>query len=79
MKAQMKYADRRNAPCVIIQGDRERLEGKIQIKDLIMGSKLAQEITDNQLWRENHPAQKVIDKKDLVQEVQDLLSYYKNY
>ena len=34
---QLKYADRRNAPCVIIQGSDERRSGKVQIKDLIVG------------------------------------------
>ena len=37
MKAQMKYADRRGAPCVIIQGSDERERGEVQIKDLIEG------------------------------------------
>ena len=37
---QMKYADRRNAPCAIIQGSDERANGKIQIKDLILGAGL---------------------------------------
>src|SRR5437763_9354582 len=32
---QMKYADRRNSPCAIIQGSDEKANGKIQIKDLI--------------------------------------------
>ena len=27
MKAQMKYADRRGSPCVIIQGEDERAQG----------------------------------------------------
>ncbi len=32
MKAQMKYADRREAPCVIIQGSQEREAGEVQIR-----------------------------------------------
>ncbi len=32
MKAQMKYADRRDAPCVIIQGSQERDAGEVQIR-----------------------------------------------
>ena len=35
---QMKYADRRNSPCAIIQGSDEKANGKIQIKDLILGA-----------------------------------------
>ncbi|MGG2339497.1 His/Gly/Thr/Pro-type tRNA ligase C-terminal domain-containing protein, partial [Salmonella enterica] len=35
MKAQMKYADKRHAPCVVIQGGDEKAKGEVQIKDLI--------------------------------------------
>jgi histidyl-tRNA synthetase len=41
MKAQMKYADRRRSPCVIIQGSDERARGEVQIKDLALGAALA--------------------------------------
>ena len=41
MKAQMKYADRRNAPLAIIQGGDEKARGVVQIKDLRAGKKLA--------------------------------------
>ena len=32
---QMKYADKRGAPCVVIQGGDEKAKGEVQIKDLI--------------------------------------------
>src|SRR5579863_3598105 len=38
---QMKYADRRNSPCVVIQGSDEKAKGEITIKDLIVGAELA--------------------------------------
>jgi histidyl-tRNA synthetase len=38
---QMKYADKRNAPCVVIQGGDEKAKGEVQIKDLILGSEIA--------------------------------------
>jgi histidyl-tRNA synthetase len=41
MKAQMKYADRRKSPCVVIQGSDERAKGEVQIKDLVLGAALA--------------------------------------
>ena len=41
MKAQMKYADRRRSPCVIIQGSDEHAKGEVQIKDLVLGAALA--------------------------------------
>ena len=38
---QMKYADRRGSPCVVIQGTDEKQKGEAQIKDLIVGAELA--------------------------------------
>ncbi len=40
MKAQMKYADRRGSPCVVIQGGDEKAKGEVQIKDLVLGATL---------------------------------------
>ena len=74
MKAQMKYADRRGAPCVIIQGGDEREKGEVQIKDLIAGAKAAQEITDNTEWRESRPAQFSVKEDELVAAVQGVLA-----
>jgi histidyl-tRNA synthetase len=39
--AQMKYADRRGSPCVVIQGGNEKAKGEVQIKDLILGAEIA--------------------------------------
>ena len=39
--AQMKYADKRNAPCVVIQGSDEKAKGEVTIKDLVVGADLA--------------------------------------
>jgi histidyl-tRNA synthetase len=39
--AQMKYADKRSAPCVVIQGGDEKAKGEVQIKDLTLGAELA--------------------------------------
>ena len=41
MNAQMKYADKRGSVCVVIQGSNEREKGTVQIKDLVLGAKLA--------------------------------------
>ena len=38
---QMKYADRRNSPCVVIQGSDEKAKGEVTIKDLVVGAELA--------------------------------------
>ena len=34
----MKYADKRNSPCAVIQGGDEKAKGEVQIKDLILGA-----------------------------------------
>ena len=47
MGNQLKYADRRNSPCVIIQGSDEKARGEVQIKDLIEGAKAAAAIASN--------------------------------
>ena len=73
MKAQLKYADKRNSPCVIIQGSQEAAEGKVQIKDLAAGKAQAASLADNQAWREERPGQFEVAEGDLVAEVKRLL------
>lgn len=74
MKAQMKYADKRGAPCVVIQGEDERAKGEVQIKDLIEGALAAQHIKDNKEWKAQRPAQFSADENNLVAAVQDVLA-----
>jgi histidyl-tRNA synthetase len=74
MKAQMKYADRRSAPCVIIQGSDEHARGEVTIKDLIEGERLSGEIADNQAWREGRPAQFSVKESELVDAVRSVLA-----
>ena len=74
MKAQMKYADRRGAPCVIIQGEDERAQGLVTIKDLFEGARLSEEIEDRSEWREGRPAQFSVPENEMVTAVQNLLA-----
>ena len=71
---QLKYADKREAPIAIIQGESERNAGRVLIKDLILGSKLAVQATLEE-WKEN-PAQIEVDRSDLVQNIQAILKKY---
>ncbi|WP_420480982.1 histidine--tRNA ligase [Bradyrhizobium japonicum] len=73
MGNQLKYADRRNSPCVIIQGSDEKARGELQIKDLIEGAKAAAAIASNQEWRESRPAQFSCSEADLVAKVREVL------
>ena len=70
---QLEYADKRNSPCVIIQGSDERAKGEVTIKDLIEGAKAAAAIKDNKEWKEARPAQFSVSQSHLVQEVHNLI------
>ncbi|XSC45077.1 histidine--tRNA ligase [Bradyrhizobium sp. RDT10] len=74
MGNQLKYADRRNSPCVIIQGSDEKARGEIQIKDLIEGAKAAAAIASNQEWRETRPAQFSCGEGEIVTKVREVLA-----
>jgi histidyl-tRNA synthetase len=71
---QMKYADRRNAPCAIVQGSDERANDKIQIKDLILGAGLT-EIKDREEYlKKQAEAQYEVDQGKLVDAVREVLA-----
>jgi histidyl-tRNA synthetase len=77
MKAQMRYADKRGAPCVVIQGGDERAKAEVQIKDLIEGAKAAATIKDSKEWRESRPAQVSVPEAKLVAAVREVLARHK--
>jgi histidyl-tRNA synthetase len=74
MGPQLKYADKRGAPCVVIQGGDEKAKGEVQIKDLIEGAKAAAAIASNQEWRESRPAQFAVKEEELVDKVREVLA-----
>ena len=74
MGNQLKYADKRNSPCVIIQGSDEKARGEVQIKDLIEGAKAAAAIASNQEWRETRPAQFSCGEDEIVAKVREVLA-----
>jgi histidyl-tRNA synthetase len=74
MGPQLKYADKRGAPCVVIQGGDEKAKGEVQIKDLIEGAKASAAIASNQEWREIRPAQFAVKEEDLVEKVREVLA-----
>jgi histidyl-tRNA synthetase len=72
---QLKYADRRHAPCVVIQGSDEKAKGEVTIKDLIIGAELAKLEKD----REEHlhkqaEAQRSVPETELVAAVRNILA-----
>jgi histidyl-tRNA synthetase len=68
---QMKYADNRNSPIAIIEGGDEKERGVVQLKDLILGAKIAENATLEE-WKER-PSQIEVSRADLVAEVRKML------
>jgi histidyl-tRNA synthetase len=73
IKAQMKYADKRGAPLVVIQGGDEKAAGQVQIKDLRLGSQLAAGIETREEYASQRLAQFMVPEADLVAAVQKAL------
>jgi histidyl-tRNA synthetase len=74
MKAQMKYADKRGSPVVVIQGSDERAKGEVTLKDLVEGAKAAAAIKDNKDWKAARPAQVAVPEDKLVDAVREILA-----
>jgi histidyl-tRNA synthetase len=74
MKAQMKYADRRGSPLVVIQGGDEKAKGEVQIKDLRLGAKLAETIATREEYAEQRLAQFSVPETELVAAVKKALA-----
>ncbi|MCR8546778.1 histidine--tRNA ligase [Salipiger sp. P9] len=71
---QLKYADKRNSPVAVIEGGDEQARGVVQIKDLILGAKLAQEATLEE-WKER-PSQYEVPRGELVAKVREILDQW---
>ena len=69
---QLKYADNRNSPIAIIEGGEEKAAGIVQIKDLILGAKLAKDATLEE-WKAR-PSQIEAPRGDLVVQVKQMLA-----
>lgn len=68
---QLKYADKRNSPIAIIEGADEKAKGIVQVKDLILGAKIAESATLEE-WKER-PSQFEVPRADLVARIKELL------
>ena len=75
---QMKYADKRGAPCVVIQGSDEKNDPggpKVVIKDLRLGTKLAagEQSREGHLQKQTE-AQVTVPEEKLVEAVREVLA-----
>lgn len=73
MKAQMKYADRRGSPAVVMLGGDEIAAGQVTIKDLDAGRQLAAGVADNDAWKAERPGQLKVARADLVQAIRKII------
>ena len=68
---QLKYADRRGSPIAVIEGADEKAKGVVQIKDLILGAKIA-ETASLEEWKDR-PSQFEVPRAHLVKKVREIL------
>jgi histidyl-tRNA synthetase len=75
---QLKYADKRNAPCVIIQGGDEKNDPagpQVIVKDLVLGAELAQlEKGRDEYLQKQADAQRKVPEEKLVDAVREVLA-----
>ncbi|SHG86766.1 histidine--tRNA ligase [Marivita hallyeonensis] len=71
---QLKYADKRQSPVAVIEGGDEKEKGVVQIKDLILGAKIAQSASHEE-WQDR-PQQFEVPRADLVAKVREILDQY---
>jgi histidyl-tRNA synthetase len=69
---QLKYADRRNSPVAVIEGAEEKTAGVVQIKDLILGAKIAASASHEE-WK-SQPAQFEVPRAEMVREIRRILA-----
>ena len=70
---QLKYADKRGAALAIIEGDDERANGKVTIKNLAVGTELSKSIESRAEYLGARQAQETVDLADLVATMRRML------
>jgi histidyl-tRNA synthetase len=70
---QLKYADRRGAPCAVIQGPDEKAKGEVQLRDLIAGSAPSDIKDRDEYLKKQAQAQFAVKETELVDKVRELL------
>ena len=71
---QMKYADKRGSPCVVIQGGDEKQKNEVQIKDLILGATLTAIKDRDEYLKKQAEAQFAVAEDKLVEAVRQVLA-----
>ncbi|MFD1510809.1 histidine--tRNA ligase [Lacimonas salitolerans] len=71
---QLKYADKRQSPIAVIEGGDEKARGVIQIKDLILGSQIAETATHEE-WKDR-PSQFEVPRDQMLAKVREILDMH---
>ena len=76
MKAQLKYADKRQAPIAVIQGGDELAKGVVTLKDLKLGERLSATVGDDrEAWNAaREKLQREVPRDGLVAAVKEMLA-----
>jgi histidyl-tRNA synthetase len=71
---QLKYADKRHAPCAVIQGPDEKAKSEIIVRDLIAGAAPSDTADRDAHLKKQAEAQKAVSESAMVDEVRAILS-----
>jgi histidyl-tRNA synthetase len=71
---QLKYADKRHAPCAVIQGSNEKAKGEVIVRDLIAGSAPSDTADRDAHLKKQAEAQRAVGENAMVEEVRAILS-----
>lgn len=74
MRAQLRYADKRGAPVVVIEGGDERAKGEVTLKNMALGAELSTEIKSREEWAKGAATQIAVKREDLTRHVQEMLA-----
>ena len=70
---QLKYADKRGAALVVMEGDDERAKGEVTIKDLKLGAELSKSVESRAEYLGARAAQTTVKREALVEEIKKAL------
>ena len=70
---QLKYADKKEIPVVLIIGEDEFRENMVSIKDLRVKEKMKKEIKERKEWLSARPGQKKVARSKMVEEIRLIL------
>ena len=70
---QLKYCDKKNADVVIIAGQDEFDKKELSIKNLALGKKISENITERSEWKEQRAGQLNIPRDDLINQLKKIL------